>query len=104
MGEIELTDILCNFVDIDDEHNNDNISYVEENNRITRLWNYRMKKLSTEEIVTFLKDVFPQYDTDVLKTIYNYTTNIDETIKKLLQMNKQYDIDVLTSYNKNKGN
>ena len=52
-------------------------------------------KIELKHIIQFLKDMFPQYDEDVLTIIYNYTTNLDETIIKLMEMNKEFDIEQL---------
>ena len=46
--------------------------------------------------------MFPQYDEDILTIIYNYTTNLDETIIKLMEMNKEFDIEQLED-DSNKG-
>jgi len=52
-------------------------------------------KIELKHIIQFLKDMFPQYDEDILTIIYNYTTNLDETIIKLMDMNKEFDIEQL---------
>ena len=67
----------------------------EEKNEETKL-DYESKKHNKAPIkciINFLKDMFPQYDKELLEVIYNYTTNIDETIIKLIEMNKEYDMD-----------
>jgi len=79
--EIEMKDIICTFKNnTTNDLNNEDL--------------YKEKiKIELKYIITFLKDMFPQYDEELLEVIYNYTTNIDETIIKLIEMNKEYDID-----------
>ena len=54
-----------------------------------------LTKIELKHIIQFLKDMFPQYDEDILTVIYNYTTNLDETIIKLMEMNKEFDLEQL---------
>tara|TARA_B100000700_G_scaffold196576_1_gene216322 strand:- start:1994 stop:2398 length:405 start_codon:yes stop_codon:yes gene_type:complete len=57
--------------------------------------NKTQEEIKLKHIIKFLKDMFPQYDEDILEIIYNYTTNLDETIIKLIDMNKEYDINYM---------
>ena len=58
-------------------------------------------KVPIKCIINFLKDMFPQYDEELLEVIYNYTTNLDETIIKIIEMNKEYDMDnIIENINK----
>ena len=57
--------------------------------------NKTQEEIKLKHIIKFLKDMFPQYDEEILEIIYNYTTNLDETIIKLIDMNKEYDINYM---------
>ena len=87
-----INEILYHFVQ-DSEETNANHS-----NNVDIINNKIYEKATTEQILSFLKDVFPQYDEDLLLTIYNYTTNMDETLRTLFQMNKEYDVDVILNH------
>tara|TARA_Y100000310_G_C20377589_1_gene666456 strand:+ start:307 stop:669 length:363 start_codon:yes stop_codon:yes gene_type:complete len=81
---MDVNDIQCNLLSDSDENNTQE--------------NKTQDQPTQEQIISFLKDLFPQYDEDVLFAIYTYTTNLDETLKKLFQMNKVYDIDAILNH------
>ena len=91
--EIEMDDILCKFIN-DDLTDLDTLP--EETKEETKTEQREpITKIELKHIIQFLKDMFPQYDEDILTIIYNYTTNLDETIIKLMEMNKEFDIEQL---------
>lgn len=46
--------------------------------------------------INFIKEMYPQYDEDVINIIYNYNNcNIDKTVQNLMKMNEEYDIDII---------
>jgi hypothetical protein len=104
--EIELSEIVCKLVNedlsnldtlLEENNSNDDTKSKEETKTEsqTEPQTEPITKIELKHIIQFLKDMFPQYDEDILTIIYNYTTNLDETIIKLMDMNKEFDIEQL---------
>ncbi len=101
--EIEMDNIVCKLMN--EDFTNLDVLLEETNSKVetkTEPQTGPITKIELKHIIQFLKDMFPQYDEDVLTIIYNYTTNLDETIIKLMEMNKEFDIEQLED-DSNKG-
>jgi hypothetical protein len=92
--EIEMDEIVCKLIN-DDLTNLDILPEETKTEPQTEQKPEPITKIELKHIIQFLKDMFPQYDEDILTVIYNYTTNLDETIIKLMEMNKEFDMEQL---------
>ena len=96
--EIEMNEIVYKLVNEDLKNLDtlqDEINSSDETKSKEETQTEPITKIELKHIIQFLKNMFSQYDEDILTVIYNYTTNLDETIIKLMEMNKEFDIDKL---------
>jgi len=92
---MELHNINCMLIDKSTKKEEEIELKEEEIELKEKKINKTQEEIKLKHIIKFLKDMFPQYDEDILEIIYNYTTNLDETIIKLIDMNKEYDINYM---------